>query len=105
MGLLPLEEDRSLEEPPYGLRVCDDCRHLEQDDDEVATMARILAMLSDDVPLSRIAERLNANGRRDRGGRPWNQTAVFELLPRVIEVAPRIYAGADWHGRRAHAAG
>lgn len=85
---------------PYGLRVAADCRHLEQDEAEIETMITMLKMIVDEKPFSEIAARLNARGMRTRQGSEWNQTAVFHMLPRLIEVAPEIYATSAWHELR-----
>jgi hypothetical protein len=81
---------------PYGLRVADDCKSLEVDPDELRIMTAMLELIVDDYPLSRVAEKLNERGHRTRAGRPWTQTAVFNLLPRLTETAPEIFATEGW---------
>lgn len=85
---------------PYGLRVAADCRHLEQDENEVATMIAMLKMIVDETPFAEIARILNAQGMHARNGLEWNQTSVFYMLPRLIEVAPDIYSSQEWHQLR-----
>lgn len=87
-------------EVPYGLRVADDCRHLVEDADEMEALMLMLELIAEDRPMSKVAEELNSRGYRVRDGSPWTQSAVFNLLPRVIEVAPRIFASDDWKSRR-----
>lgn len=95
------EADSPPAEPvPYGMRVAADCRHLEQDESEVETMIAMLKMIVDEKPFAEIADRLNARGMRTRQGTEWNQTSVFHMLPRLIEVAPEIYATSAWHRLR-----
>jgi hypothetical protein len=83
-------------EVPFGLRVAEDSAHLEEHPAEVETMMAVLDLIAEDQPLSRIAAELNGRGRVTRGGQPWTQTALFHLLPRLIETAPEIYASAAW---------
>jgi Recombinase len=81
---------------PYGLRISEDCRNLEVDPTEKETMSLIVAMISGDRPLSRIAEELNQRGLRTRAGSNWTQLKIFQLLPRIIEFGPEILAERDW---------
>ena len=37
---------------------------------------------------------------RTRDGRPWTSAAVFRLIPRLIDVAPRILSGNEWESRK-----
>ena len=50
--------------------------------------------------VTQIAAELNDRGFTTRGGKPWTSTAVFNLLPRLIETAPDILKRADWQARR-----
>lgn len=88
------------QEIPYGLRVSPDCRHLEESPEEKEAMVLMLEMIVEDRPLSQVAEGLNSQGLRTRTGRPWTQTAVFYMLPRLIEIAPTIFSSAEWRKRR-----
>ncbi len=90
------------EEVPYGLRVAEDCHHLAEDPGEVEAMTLMLEQIVADKPLSAAAEELNRRGFRRRGGGRWSQVSVFTLLPRLIEVAPRIYSSEDWSAKRTH---
>ena len=89
------------EEIPYGLQVSGDCRHLEENPHEKAAMMAMLAMIVEDRPLSQVAEGLNTEGFRTRDGREWTQTAIFYMMPRLIQTAPQIFSSEQWRARRA----
>ena len=61
----------------------------------------MLEMIVADRPLSQIAEELNARGLRNRQNHLWTPGAVFDLLPRLIDVGPRLVKSPDWVERRA----
>ena len=90
-----------LEEVPFGLRISNDCLHLEQEPTEKRVLMLVLELIVKDHPLSQVAEELNRQGFRTRGGGPWTRAAVFDLHPRLIEVFPRILASKEWGERRA----
>jgi hypothetical protein len=79
------------EEVPYGLRVAGDCQHLEEDPAEREILERMLDLIAADKSMSKVAEALNKEGFRTRKGFPWTQTAVFDMLPRLIDAAPRLH--------------
>jgi hypothetical protein len=79
------------EEVPYGLRVASDCRHLEEDPVEREILEKMLDLIAADKSMSKVAEALNREGFRTRKGLPWSQPAVFDMLPRLIEAAPRLH--------------
>ena len=60
----------------------------------------ILDSIVDDRPLSQVATELNRAGILDRQDRPWTPTAVFELLPRLIDAGPSIFSSPDWIAQR-----
>jgi hypothetical protein len=60
----------------------------------------MLDLMIQDISLTRVAEELNRQGFPTRDGSPWNAAAVFRLLPRVGDVAPRIFSDAQWETRR-----
>jgi len=39
---------------------------------------------------------LNEKGFRMRNGGPWNRVAVFNMMPRLIEVGPRLFSSEEW---------
>ena len=51
------------EEVPFGLKVADDCVHLEEDPDERQALRLMLDLIVDDeIPLSRVSNELNRKG-------------------------------------------
>jgi len=93
----PLEE-----EVPFGLQVSDDCRHLQENIAEKQVLILIMEMIVQDRKLSQIADELNQRRYRTRQGKSWNPATVFNLLPRLIEVGPRIFTSDEWVARRQH---
>lgn len=88
-------------EVPYGLRVADDCLHLEPHPGEERALTRLLELLIDDgLSLAQVSEAMNRQGFRTREGGRWSPRQVFELLPRLVEVSPEILAGEAWPPRR-----
>jgi hypothetical protein len=87
---------------PFGLRVADDCQHLEEDDVEKEVILLALELIVQDFRLSQVAEELNRRSYRTRKGTAWNAASVFELLPRLIDVGPRIFSSKEWADRRQH---
>ncbi len=95
------EQDEMLS-VPFGLRVSGDCQTLEPDVSEIRTMLYMLKGVVEDRPFGHIAQELNAAGHRTRTGEEWNQTMVFHMLPRLIEVAPNIFNSNDWRATKPH---
>jgi TusA-related sulfurtransferase len=89
-----------VEEIPYGLQVSDDCAGLVESPSETQAIMLALDMIVEDCPLSRVADALNRRGHLTRSGKPWTPSAVFNLLPRMIEVGPRVFASEEWMTRR-----
>ncbi len=86
---------------PFGLRLAADSHTLEEDPEEREILTRMLNLIvKDDFPFSRVVQELNTNGFRDRNGRPWTQSAVFDMLPRLVEVAPTIFSSEEWEALR-----
>ena len=83
-------------EVPYGLKVSEDCLYLEEEPNEKAALKLMLALIAGDHPLSKIASELNRQGLHKRSGDPWSQVDVFNILPRLIEVAPEILTSDEW---------
>ncbi len=48
-----------------------------------------------------LAVELNHHGYRTRHGLSWTAGEVFDLLPRLIELSPKLQARPDWPRRRA----
>jgi len=90
------------EEVPYGLRVGDDCMHLVENPAETEVLIQMLDGIVQDYPFSKVAEELNRNGLRTRSGAKWEPVSVFNMLPRLIQVGPRIFSSEEWQARKKH---
>ena len=93
-------EELGSEEIPFGLRIASDCRHLEDDPLEMQTLKFMGELIVQDVSFRSMADALNAREYRSRDGHPWNAASVFKLIPRLIEVAPRVLSGSEWESRK-----
>ena len=60
----------------------------------------ILELIVQDRSLSNMAETLNQGGFRTRDGSKWSMVTVYKMLPRLIEVSPRIFTTEAWIERR-----
>jgi hypothetical protein len=87
---------------PFGLRVADDCEHLVEDTQEKEIIMTALELIVQDFRLSQVAVELNRRKFRTRTGAAWNAASVFELLPRLIDVGPKIFSSQEWAERRQH---
>jgi hypothetical protein len=85
---------------PYGLKIAEDCVALEQDVQEREALLVMLEMIVQDKPLSETAEELNRRGFRTRLNSKWTPGSVFDMLPRLIEVGPRVFNTEEWVVRR-----
>jgi hypothetical protein len=110
-SLVALEWQREISRPaqpartpavelPYGLRVSSDGLHLEENPEERRVLMSIMNSIVDDRPLSHAATELNRAGLTTREGADWTPAAVFDLLPRTIEMGPRIFSSAEWVSQR-----
>jgi hypothetical protein len=88
------------EEIPYGLQVSPDCAGLVENPAEREVITVALDMIVEDCPLSRVAAELNTRGLKTRAGRAWTPTDLFNLLPRMIQVGPRLFSSEQWTSRR-----
>jgi hypothetical protein len=77
-----------------------DCLRLVENPTERQIIILALDMIVEDQPLSQAAEQLNRRGHRTRQGKNWTPTALFNLLPRMIEVGPRLFVSEEWTHRR-----
>jgi len=96
---MPATEEK-VEEIPYGLHVSTDCLRLVENPAERQIIILALDMIVQDCPLSQVAEELNRRGHRTREGQTWTPGALFNLLPRMIEVGPRLFVSEEWTQRR-----
>ena len=81
---------------PYGLRISDDCQRLEVHPTENRALMLMMELLGQDFSYSSIVSDLNEKGFRMRNGGPWNRVAVFNMMPRLIEVGPRLFSSEEW---------
>jgi hypothetical protein len=88
------------EEVPYGMQVAGDCFHLAENPRERAALVLMMDLIVEDHPLSHVARELNLKGFRTREGQAWNQVAVFNMLPRLVDVGPKIFSSTEWEARR-----
>ncbi len=92
------------EEVPFGLKIADDCEHLTEQPPEKMALMRMMEMIVQDQPLTLVAEELNRSGYRMRSGVPWTPSALFDLLPRLIEAGPKILTDEEYVSRKHHTA-
>jgi hypothetical protein len=85
---------------PYGLKIAEDCTALEQDVVEREALIVMLEMIVQDKSLSETANELNRRGLRTRRKSNWTPGSVFDMLPRLIEVGPRVFSTEEWVARR-----
>jgi hypothetical protein len=88
------------EDIPYGLRISDDCRRLEVDPREHQVLMLMMELLVQDFSYSAIVSDLNEKGFRMRDGRSWSRIAVFNMIPRLIDVGPKFFNSEEWERRR-----
>jgi hypothetical protein len=88
------------EDAPYGLRVAADGVHLEENTAELEVLLVIMEGVVQDQRISQIATELNRRDLRTRAGSMWTPTGVFTLLPRLIEIGPRMFNSEEWITRR-----
>jgi hypothetical protein len=88
------------EEVPFGLQIAPDAQRLEDNPSEQEVLRLMMELTVQDGPYSAIAEELNQRGYRTRQGMRWTPISVFQMLPRLIEVGPKIFASDEWQERR-----
>jgi Recombinase len=94
-------ETLRFQEVPYGQKVSGDCRHLTDDPVEMNVLLLIYEKVVAGWRPPRIALELNNRGHRTRGGAQWTPAAVFDLMPRIVELSPKFQERPDWPSRRA----
>jgi hypothetical protein len=87
------------EDIPYGLCISEDGLRLEVDPLENQALLQMMELLSQDFSYASIVSALNERGLRTRSGRPWTRIAVFNMMPRLIEVGPRLFASDPWRSQ------
>lgn len=88
------------EDIPFGLRISEDCKRLEVDPNENQALLQMMEMLVQDFSFSSIASDLNEKGLRTRSGHRWSPVEIFNMIPRLIEVGPRLFSTEEWEVRR-----
>jgi len=88
------------EDIPYGMQVSGDGARLTENPSEIETIVLALDMIVEDCPLSRVSAEMNRRGFRMRDGRSWTPTALFTMLPRMIQMGPRVFSSEQWMARR-----
>ena len=99
------EESKKAEEVPFGLQVARDGARLEPNPGEQEILFQMMELTVQDGPYSSIADELNRRGYRTREGFKWTPVSVFQMLPRLIEVGPKMFATREWQQRRPAASG
>jgi len=94
--------DSNLVDAPFGFQVAGDGAHLEENPPEMEFLLSMMELIIQDISISKVAEELNRRGFRTRGGKEWGPVAVFNMLPRLIELTPRIFSTQQWIERRKH---
>lgn len=94
------EQTARAEEIPFGLQINKDAARLEENPQEQEVLQLMMELTVQDGPYSVIADELNRRGYRTREGFKWSPISVFQMLPRLIEVGPRIFATREWQQRR-----
>jgi hypothetical protein len=88
--------ETAAEEIPYGLRLADDCTRLEIDPYENSVLMQMMELLVQDFSYSQIVSDLNERGLRTRNNALWDRVSLHEMMPRLVEVAPRLFADEKW---------
>jgi hypothetical protein len=94
------EASLTAEDIPYGSRVAMGGAQLEESPEEMNALTLILELIVQDRSLSSMADTLNNLGFRTREGSKWTVVNVYNMLPRLIEVSPRIFTKESWIERR-----
>lgn len=97
----PLADSRTVE-TPFGFQVAGDGEHLEENTSEMEFLLSMMELIIQDISISKVADELNRRGFRTRGGKEWGPVAIFNMLPRLIELTPRIFSTQQWIERRKH---
>ena len=96
----PVETPLSGDDVPYGLRLSEEGAHLESHPVERTVLLLILEKIVREKAITQIANELNNEGFRTRRNAAWTPAAVFDLLPRLIDVSPSLLKSRDWQELR-----
>jgi hypothetical protein len=89
---------------PYGFRVAPGTNQLEPEPQETTVLYAILEEIVRDRRFTQIADELNRRKLTARNGRSWTPSAVFDLLPELIQAGPLLLKSEEWRRRRPHPA-
>lgn len=101
----PFQVSIDSEELPYGMQLSTDGLRLEPNPLERTVLLLILEKIVREKRITEIATDLNLVGLKTRQGKDWSASAVFELLPRLVEAGPGLLNSSEWRDRRAELAG
>lgn len=93
-------DDQLLTEVPFGLRIAAEGQRLEQNPAEREILFHLLELIVQEGSYTHIADEINRQGFRTRKGEKWTPVSVFEMLPRLIEVGPKLFQSEEWQRRR-----
>lgn len=96
------DPSKRTEEIPFGLQISKNAQTLEENPMEQEILRLMMELTVQDGPYWAIAEELNRRGYRTRQGMRWTAVSVFQMLPRLIEVGPKIFSTREWQERREH---
>jgi len=88
------------EDLPYGLQVSEDGSRLVENPAETRIVILALDMIVEDCQLSQVSAEMTRRGYRMRDGQAWTPTALFTLLPRMIQMGPRLFSSEEWMTRK-----
>jgi hypothetical protein len=108
--LVAIEWERDVEtaahqlaaEVPFGLRIAAETQRLEENPAEREILLQLLELIVQESSYAHVADEINHRGFRTRQGANWTPVSVFEMLPRLVEVAPKLFQSAEWQKRRQH---
>ncbi len=87
---------------PFGLQIAPETQRLEENPAEREILFQLMELIVQEGSYARIADEINRRGFRTRQGTKWTPVSVFEMLPRLIEVGPRVLQSSEWQKRRPH---
>ncbi|HEY0701289.1 MAG TPA: hypothetical protein VGD60_00840 [Candidatus Acidoferrales bacterium] len=93
-------EAGAVQNMPLGWRAVPDGSHLEEDPEEMQFLFAVMELMIQDISITKVTEELNRRGFRTRAGNAWGPVAIFNLLPRLVELTPRIFRSEEWVERR-----
>lgn len=83
-------------EVPFGFQVAEDCMRLKEKPDEMEALVQMMKLIIQEISYDQVADELNKQGHRTRSGGNWSPVSVYYMLPRLIEVGPRIFPTDQW---------